>query len=59
MIKKYLDFINESLEMILESNVVYSKNFKTVISKIQHPLAQSILEIENKPPRRRRVIVKI
>jgi hypothetical protein len=47
MIKKYLDFINESLEMILESNVVYSKNFKTVISKIEHPLAKAILDIEN------------
>lgn len=47
MIKKYLDFINESLELILESNVVYSKNFKTVISKIQHPLAKLILDIEN------------
>jgi hypothetical protein len=47
MIKKYIEFINESLELILESNVVYSKNFKTVIGKIDHTIAKSILEIEN------------
>ena len=47
MIKKYLDFINESLEFLLESNVVYSNNFKKVMSKIEHPLAKAILDIEN------------
>jgi hypothetical protein len=47
MIKRYLDFINESLEFLLESNVVYSNNFKKVMSKIEHPLAKEILEIEN------------
>jgi len=47
MIKRYLDFINESLEFILESNVIYSNNFKKVMSKIEHPLAKAILDIEN------------
>ena len=47
MIKKYLDFINESLEFLLESNIVYSNNFKKVMSKIEHPLAKAILDIEN------------
>ncbi len=47
MIKRYLDFINESLELLLESNVVYSNNFKKVMSKIDHPLAKAILDIEN------------
>lgn len=47
MIKRYLDFINESLEMLLESNVIYSNNFKKVMSKIEHPLAKAILDIEN------------
>ena len=47
MIKRYLDFINESLEFLLESNVVYSNNFKKVMSKIEHPLVKSILDIEN------------
>lgn len=47
MIKRYLDFINESLELLLESNVVYSNNFRKVMSKIQHPLAKAILDIEN------------
>ena len=48
MIKKYYEFINESLEIILESNVVYSSNFKKVLSKINSSLSKSILDIENK-----------
>jgi len=47
MIKRYLDFINESLELLFESNVVYSNNFRKVVGKIEHPLAKAILEIEN------------
>jgi hypothetical protein len=47
MIKNYLDFISESLEFLLESNVVYSNNFKKVMSKIDHPLSKVILDIEN------------
>jgi hypothetical protein len=46
MIKKYLDFINESLEFLLESNVVYSKKFREVMNKIEHPLAKKIIDIE-------------
>lgn len=48
MLKRYSDFLNESLELLLESNIVYSNNFKTVMNKINHPLAKAILEIENK-----------
>jgi hypothetical protein len=47
MIKRYLDFINESLELLFESNVVYSNNFKKVVGKIEHPIAKAIIEIEN------------
>ncbi len=48
MIKNYLDFINESLELILESDVVYSDNFRKIVSKIQSPVAKKLLDIENK-----------
>ncbi len=47
MIKKYLDFINESIDLILESNVVYSNNFRGVLNKINTPLAKTMIEIEN------------
>lgn len=48
MIKRYFDFINESLEFILESDVVYSDKFRLTLSKIDSPIAKSILDIENK-----------
>lgn len=49
MIKKYWEFINESLsELLLESDVTFSNNFRNVLSKINHPVAKSIIEIENK-----------
>lgn len=48
MIKRYFDFINESLEFILESDVVYSDKFKMVLNKIDNPLSKKILDIENK-----------
>ncbi len=48
MIKKYFDFINESVELILESDVVYSDNFRKIVSKINSPVAKKIIEIENK-----------
>ena len=48
MIKNYLDFINESFELILESDVVYSDNFRKIVSKINTPVAKKIIEIENK-----------
>lgn len=47
MIKKYSDFLNEELEFILESNVVYSDNFRRAMSKIDHPIAKAVLSIEN------------
>ena len=47
MIKRYLDFVNESLELLLESNVVYSDKLRTVLNKIGGPIAQKLIEIEN------------
>jgi len=47
-IKKYLDFMNESLEFILESDVVYSTKFRSALNKINHPISKKILDIENK-----------
>ena len=46
MIKRYLDFINESLELVLESNIVYSNNFRKVMSNIDHPLSEIIIRLE-------------
>lgn len=48
MIKRYLDFIGESFEFLLESDVVYSDKFRKVISNIQSPISSKLLEIENK-----------
>ena len=48
MIKRYFDFINESLEFILESDVIYSDKFRFTLSKIDDPISKSILDIENK-----------
>lgn len=47
MIKKYSDFLNENLEFILESNVVYSDNFRKAMTKIDSPVAKAILDAEN------------
>jgi hypothetical protein len=47
MIKKYSDFLNENLEFIIESNVVYSDNFRKAMTKIDHPMAKAILGVEN------------
>lgn len=47
MIKKYKEFINESFEMILESNVVYSDRMKLVLSKIDNPISDFLIGIEN------------
>lgn len=47
MIKKYLDFINESY-LILESDVIYSDRMKLALSKIDNPISKFILDIENK-----------
>jgi hypothetical protein len=48
MIKKYFDFLNESFELILESDVVYSDKFRLVLSKIENPVSTSLLGAENK-----------
>ena len=48
MIKRYFDFINESLEFILESDVVYSDKFRLTLSKIDDVISKSLLDIENK-----------
>lgn len=48
MLKKYLEFINESMELILESDVVYSDKFRLALSKIETPVSKSLLGIENK-----------
>lgn len=50
---KYFEFLKENnnesiLEMILESDVIYSDLFKKTISKINSPLAKALLDIENK-----------
>lgn len=47
MLKRYQDFITESLDLILESDVVYSDKFRKVISKIDTPIAKKLLSIEN------------
>lgn len=57
MLKKYDDFIedkiNESVEnelyyMLMESSVVFSNNFRKVLSKIDNPISNALLSIENK-----------
>jgi hypothetical protein len=47
MLKKYFDFINENLELILEADIAYSNKFKKVLNKINTPLANKLLEIED------------
>jgi hypothetical protein len=48
MIKRYYEFLNESLELILESDVVYSEKFRKALSKIDSTLSKTILDLENK-----------
>jgi hypothetical protein len=48
MIKRYFEFINEKLEILLESNVVYSDDFKKVLSMMNTPLSKTLLDMENK-----------
>jgi hypothetical protein len=48
MLKRYSDFINESLELILESDVVFSDKFRKALAKIDHPIAKALLDTENK-----------
>lgn len=46
MVNKYYEFINEKL--ILESDIVFSDKFRTVLNKIEHPISKQLLDIENK-----------
>jgi hypothetical protein len=48
MIKKYREFLNESYQLILESDVIYSDRMKLALSKIDNPISKFILDIENK-----------
>ena len=48
MIKRYLEFVNESIELVLESDVVYSKMFRTALTKIENPISKILLDVENK-----------
>lgn len=48
MLKKYSDFVSESLEFIVESDVVYSDKFRLALNKIDSPISKSLLDIENK-----------
>jgi hypothetical protein len=47
MIKKFYDFLNERLELILEAEVAYSSKFRKILSKIDTTLSKKLLEIEN------------
>lgn len=57
MIKKYNDFIdnkidesieNEIYSLLLESDVVFSNNFRKILTRIENPVASTLLSIENK-----------
>lgn len=53
LLKKYSDFIEEKIDesieyLLLESNVVFSTNFKKILSRIESPVAQTLLSIEDK-----------
>ena len=48
MLKRYSDFINESLELILESDVIFSDKFRKALTKIDHPISKALLDTENK-----------
>ncbi len=48
MLKKYSDFVGESIEFIIESDVVYSDKFRLALNKIESPISKSLLDIENK-----------
>lgn len=41
------EFINESLKLILESNVSFSDKFINILKNIKHPIAEKILDLHN------------
>lgn len=48
MIKKYIEFLKESYQLILESDVVYSDRMRMALSRIDNPIAKHIIGMENK-----------
>lgn len=48
MIKRYNEYINESLEFILESNVEFSTVFLNVLNKIDNVIAKKLISIYGK-----------
>jgi hypothetical protein len=57
MLKRYIDFITEShdlitesqlIEFLLESDVMFSDNFKKILGKIDNPVAKKILNLEKR-----------
>ncbi len=49
-LKKYNDFISESVlnNLLLESNIIFSDKMKKILSNIDHPIKDSLMDIENK-----------
>jgi len=45
MIHTYSDFLTQ--ELLLESEIKYSDTFRNILSSINHPVAQSLISIEN------------
>jgi hypothetical protein len=41
----FKQFINESFDLLLESEVSFSDNFLKILNKIKHPLAKKIIEL--------------
>ena len=43
---KYSDYINESkLELLLEANMIFSKDFLSTVADVQNPIAEKILKL--------------
>jgi hypothetical protein len=53
LLKKYTDFIYNKLDesidtLLLESNVIFSSNFRKLLSRMENPVATTLLSVENK-----------
>jgi hypothetical protein len=48
MLLRYSEFINESMDLIMESNVIFSERMKLALNKTDSPLSKVIIDIENK-----------